>query len=143
MFNIAFPELLVILTVAVIVIGPEKLPKIAKGLGLFLGKMQRQVNAIKNEINAEIRNEDLKKLEEELQRHSMGLNEDLRKGMMAVETVLQNSEELRNNEKTAQDSETHQITTAGTEKADNPPTSSPPAHPESTSKDDNNRSTSS
>ena len=95
MFNIAFPELVVIAVVALIVIGPEKLPKIARGLGVFLGKMQSQVSAIKAEINAELRNEDLQKLQEELKQHDLGLNKALREGIMPVENVLRDSEQKR------------------------------------------------
>lgn len=66
MFDIAFSELVVIGIVAVIVIGPEKLPKIARTAGHLLGRAQRYVNSVKAEINNELRVEGLQSLEEEL-----------------------------------------------------------------------------
>lgn len=66
MFDIAFSELVVIGIVAVIVIGPEKLPKIARTAGHLLGRAQRYVNSVKAEINNEMRVEGLQTIEEEL-----------------------------------------------------------------------------
>lgn len=91
MFNIAFPELLVIGVVALIVVGPEKLPRIARGAGLLLGRAQRQLNAIKSEISSELKTEDLQRLQDELRQHDLGLNDELRQGMQPVETVIQQS----------------------------------------------------
>lgn len=66
MFDIAFSELLVIAVVALLVIGPEKLPKIARTVGAFTGRMQRYVAQIKDEINREARFEELQKLQQEI-----------------------------------------------------------------------------
>lgn len=66
MFDIAFSELIVIGIVAVIVIGPEKLPKIARTAGHLLGRAQRYVNSVKAEINNELRVEGLQSLQDEL-----------------------------------------------------------------------------
>lgn len=74
MFDIAFSELVVIGTVAVIVIGPEKLPKIARTAGHLLGRAQRYVNSVKSEINSELRVEELKgslqSLQDEIRQHA-------------------------------------------------------------------------
>jgi len=88
MFNIAFPELIIIAIVALIVIGPEKLPKVARGAGLLLGRMQRFATNIKSEIDNELKSEDLKRLRDELQQQSLGLGEELRQGMQPVELVI-------------------------------------------------------
>jgi len=50
MFDIAFSELIVILLVALVVIGPERLPKVARTAGNFWGRMQRYVHKVKNDI---------------------------------------------------------------------------------------------
>ncbi len=52
--------------VALLVIGPEKLPKVARTLGAFTGRLQRYVAEVKDEISREARFEDLKKLQEEI-----------------------------------------------------------------------------
>ena len=67
MFDIAFSELLVIAVIALIVIGPEKLPKVARTLGALTGRMQRYMAQIKEEVNRESRFAELQKLQEEIQ----------------------------------------------------------------------------
>jgi TatA/E family protein of Tat protein translocase len=57
MFGIGMPELLMILALALIVIGPKKLPDVAKSLGRGLGEFRRATQEIKNTINVESYNE--------------------------------------------------------------------------------------
>lgn len=66
MFDIAFSELVVIAIVALIVIGPEKLPKVARTLGALAGRLQRYVANVKSDIEREIQFEDLQKLQQEI-----------------------------------------------------------------------------
>lgn len=66
MFDIGFSELLVISIVALIVIGPERLPRVARTLGLLFGRAQRYVSEIKADINNQLKLEELRKLEEEM-----------------------------------------------------------------------------
>lgn len=67
MFDVSFSELLIIAIVALLVIGPEKLPKVARTVGAFTGRMQRYMTQIKEEVNREMRFEELKKLQQEIQ----------------------------------------------------------------------------
>jgi sec-independent protein translocase protein TatB len=67
MFDVGFSELLVIGIVALIVIGPEKLPTVARTLGHLLGRAQRYVNDVKSDINREMQLDELKKLQSQLQ----------------------------------------------------------------------------
>jgi sec-independent protein translocase protein TatB len=69
MFDFAFSELIVTGIVALVVIGPEKLPKVARSAGRVLGQLQRYVNTIKSDIDNELRLEDLKSLQEEIRLH--------------------------------------------------------------------------
>lgn len=66
MFDIAFSELVVIMLVALIVIGPERLPKVARTAGLLLGRLQRYVGDVKADINREIQLDELKKMQQEV-----------------------------------------------------------------------------
>lgn len=66
MFDISFSELMVIAVVALIVIGPEKLPKVARTLGALMGRMQRYVAQVKEEVNREARFEELQQLQQEI-----------------------------------------------------------------------------
>jgi sec-independent protein translocase protein TatB len=67
MFDIAFSELVVIAIVALIVIGPEKLPKVARTIGTVVGRMQRYMAQIKDEVNRESRFAELQTLQQEIQ----------------------------------------------------------------------------
>jgi sec-independent protein translocase protein TatB len=62
MFDIGFSELLVIAVVALLVIGPERLPKVARTAGHLFGRLQRYVNDVKADIHREIELDELKKL---------------------------------------------------------------------------------
>ncbi len=66
MFDVSFSELFVIAVVALLVIGPEKLPKVARTMGAFMGRMQRYVAQVKEEVNREVRFEELQKLQQEI-----------------------------------------------------------------------------
>jgi Tat protein translocase TatB subunit len=63
MFGIGMPEILVILAVALIVIGPKKLPELAKTLGKAFGEFRRSINDLKDSV--EVTPEENKKLESE------------------------------------------------------------------------------
>jgi sec-independent protein translocase protein TatB len=63
MFDIGFSEMLVIAVVALIVIGPERLPKVARTLGHLFGRMQRYVNDVKSDISREMELDELRKLQ--------------------------------------------------------------------------------
>ncbi|WP_417252207.1 Sec-independent protein translocase protein TatB [Castellaniella sp.] len=59
MFDVSFSELMLIGVIALIVIGPERLPKVARTLGHLLGRAQRYVNEVKSDIQKEM---DLKEI---------------------------------------------------------------------------------
>ena len=67
MFDVGFSEMLVIGIVALVVIGPEKLPRVARTVGALLGRMQRYVNDVKADINREMELDELKKLQTTVQ----------------------------------------------------------------------------
>lgn len=59
MFDIGFSELLLVGIIALIVLGPERLPKAARAVGMFFGKIRRMLNNIQQEMEQEIRNQEL------------------------------------------------------------------------------------
>jgi sec-independent protein translocase protein TatB len=67
MFDIGFSELMVIAVVALLVIGPERLPKVARTLGHLFGRMQRYVNDVKADISREMELDELRKLQTTVQ----------------------------------------------------------------------------
>lgn len=66
MFDIAFTELLVIGVVALIVLGPERLPKLARTAGQWVGKLNRYVAQVKQDIDRDMKLEELRKLQQEM-----------------------------------------------------------------------------
>jgi len=55
MFNIGFPELLIILAIALIIFGPNKLPELAKGLGRAMREFKKATEEVKESFEAETR----------------------------------------------------------------------------------------
>ena len=62
MFDVGFTEILLIGIVALMVIGPERLPAVAKTAGQWIGKLQRFVRGVKTDLASELESGDLKKL---------------------------------------------------------------------------------
>jgi sec-independent protein translocase protein TatB len=79
MFDIGFSELLVIGVVALIVIGPEKLPRVARTLGHLAGRLQRYVSDVKADINREIELDDLKKMRDSMQQAATNFQTEVSK----------------------------------------------------------------
>ncbi len=61
MFDIGFSELLLIGIVALVVIGPERLPKVARTVGLLLGRAQRYVATVKADLHREMQLEEVQR----------------------------------------------------------------------------------
>lgn len=61
MFDIGFSELLVIGVVALIVIGPERMPKVARTAGHLYGRLQRYVSSVKSDISREVEFDELRR----------------------------------------------------------------------------------
>jgi sec-independent protein translocase protein TatB len=93
MFDIGFSELLVIGIVALVVIGPEKLPRLARTLGHLAGKLQRYVSDVKADINREIELEDLKKMRDSMQQAASDFKSGVEGEVVKTETELNKTAE--------------------------------------------------
>ncbi|HYC44745.1 MAG TPA: Sec-independent protein translocase protein TatB [Burkholderiales bacterium] len=89
MFDIGFSELMIIAVVALIVIGPERLPKVARTLGHLLGRMQRYVNDVKADISREMQLEELKKLQASMQDAARNFEQTVTHEVNTTEAELQ------------------------------------------------------
>jgi sec-independent protein translocase protein TatB len=90
-FDIGFSELMVIALVGLIVIGPERLPGVARTLGHLLGRLQRYVGDVKDDINREIRLDELKKLQTQVVDQTRDMERQFNDQMKSVETSLNQS----------------------------------------------------
>ncbi len=61
MFDIGFPELVMVAVIALLVIGPDKLPGVARTAGKWVGRARRFVGDVKTDIDRELKQEELKK----------------------------------------------------------------------------------
>lgn len=86
MFDIGFSEMIVIAVIALIVLGPEKLPRVARTAGHLLGRMQRYVNDVKADINREIELDELRKLQQEMQNTAQSIEQSVKGEINAVES---------------------------------------------------------
>lgn len=77
MFDVGFSELVLIAVVALIVLGPERLPKVARTVGALVGRMQRYLANVKSEVEREMQFEDLKKLQQEIQAQSKSVENSI------------------------------------------------------------------
>ena len=89
MFDIGFSELMVIAVVALIVIGPERLPKVARTLGHLFGRMQRYVNDVKADISREMELDELKKLQSSMQDAARSFEQSVTREVNSAESELQ------------------------------------------------------
>jgi len=85
MFDVSFSELLLIGVIALVVIGPERLPKVARTIGHLLGRAQRYVNDVKTDIRREMDAEEFSKLKDEMEeaRNSIRASVDDTKNSLA------------------------------------------------------------
>src|SRR5690606_18218320 len=67
MFDLGISKMALIGAVALIVIGPEKLPRVARTVGTLLGKAQRYVNDVKSEVNRSMELDELRKMKENVE----------------------------------------------------------------------------
>ena len=86
MFDIGFSEMIVIAVIALIVLGPEKLPRVARTAGHLLGRMQRYVNDVKADINREIELDELRKLQKEMQNTAQSIQQTVKGEIHSVES---------------------------------------------------------
>jgi len=107
MFDIGFSELIVIGIVALLVLGPERLPKVARTTGHLLGRLQRYVSDVKSDISREMQLEELKKLQEEARKSAMAFESSVRSEVAGLESSLQSASsavaDLENTLKTQSD----------------------------------------
>jgi sec-independent protein translocase protein TatB len=77
MFDVGFSEMLVIAIVALVVIGPERLPRVARTAGILFGRLQRYVTQVKSDIHREMEAADLGKVKTEFESAARSIKEDI------------------------------------------------------------------
>jgi sec-independent protein translocase protein TatB len=88
MFDIGFSELMVIGLVALVVIGPERLPRVARTLGHLAGRLQRYVADVKADINREVELDELRKMKDSMQQAASGFESSVQSELNKTESEL-------------------------------------------------------
>ena len=92
MFDIGFSEMLVIAVVALVVIGPERLPKVARTLGVLFGRMQRYVAQVKTDINREMEAAELGNVKREFESAARSFQADVESKAAEVEREVRDAQ---------------------------------------------------
>jgi len=92
MLDIGFSELVVIGVVALIVIGPERLPRVARTAGHLLGRFQRYVSDVKADISREMELADLKKLQSSVEDAARSMQESVQSGVQEAQKEFRDAQ---------------------------------------------------
>jgi sec-independent protein translocase protein TatB len=92
MFDVGFSEILVVFVVALIVLGPEKLPATARTLGLWWGRIRYQINAAKRDFEREIGADDIRR-----QLHNEQIMRELGESKEAIQRMMRQGEDFAKN----------------------------------------------
>ena len=87
MFDISFTEIMVISVVALIVVGPERLPKLARTLGYLLGRVRHYVGGVKNDIQREMEAEELNELHASVKKTAHTIENSVREEVSELEAA--------------------------------------------------------
>ncbi len=92
MFDIAFSELIVIALVALIVIGPEKLPQVARTAGHLWGRAQRYANTVKNDLSREMDLDAARKMKESLVQEVAAIEKEVQHDISGMKQEVQSAQ---------------------------------------------------
>ncbi len=92
MFDIGFWEVSIIFVVALLVVGPERLPHVARKAGLYIGKVRRFVTNVRSDIEREFRTDDLEKMLNEQKTQIQDLKSIVESGKTKLEEDIRSVE---------------------------------------------------
>src|SRR6187402_705909 len=91
MIDFGFDKMALIGAVALIVIGPEKLPRVARTVGHLLGKAQRYVADVKAEVNRSMELEELKRMKDQFQDAARDMGKSVSDELQQTTTALESA----------------------------------------------------
>ena len=111
MLDMSFSEIAVIGVVALVVLGPERLPKVARTAGHLFGRLQRYVATVKADINREMDTSELAKIKQEVQDAAKSFEQTIQQQASSVEKETSAIGQSINAESSPQDDVTAPIST--------------------------------
>lgn len=88
MFDIGFSEMVVLAVVALVVLGPERLPKVARQAGAWMGKLRRYVDDVKSDINRQMELSELRNLQTQISDAARDIQSSVTTSVDEVKTDL-------------------------------------------------------
>jgi sec-independent protein translocase protein TatB len=88
MFDFGFSEMVIVAVVALVVLGPERLPRVARQAGQWMSKLQRYVSDVKSDINRQMELDELRRLKTEVTTAAQGLEGTVRSVMSDAQSSL-------------------------------------------------------
>lgn len=88
MIDIAFSKLAIIGVAALVFIGPEKLPKVARMAGTLFGRAQRYINEVKSEVSREMELDELRKMHQDIQSAAGDVEQTISRNLSQTEDEL-------------------------------------------------------
>ena len=95
MFDFGMWEIAIIFVITLIVVGPEKMPALARKAGLYVGKFRKFVSKIKNDINSEIEAEELKE-QPSVQNEELLLSQTLDEAKSGIDEIKHEASKISN-----------------------------------------------
>jgi len=89
MFDIGLSEMMVLAVVALVVLGPERLPKVAKQAGLWMSKLRRYVDDVKSDVNRQMELSELRNLKTQVTDAAQELQTSMQSTVSGVQTQLE------------------------------------------------------
>ncbi len=100
MFDISFTEMMVIAAIALVVIGPERLPKVARQAGQWITKMRRYVDDVKADFNRQVELSELKNLKSQVEEAARTVEGELKQSVSdarsSLDSVRDDFDSIRN-----------------------------------------------
>ncbi|QZA77205.1 Sec-independent protein translocase protein TatB [Deefgea tanakiae] len=88
MFDVSFGELILIGAVTLIVVGPERMPKVARTAGMLLGRLQRFIGNVKAELHQEMQMSELAQLEADLRKEADEIQQSIHQPLSDAASML-------------------------------------------------------
>lgn len=130
MFDVGFWEILLILVLALVIIGPERLPAAARQAGYFVGKARRYIEGVRSEVESELDVSEFKRMLHNQEVQINELQQQLKTGVNEIKADLPSSELLKDeashafhDEEAAPESSAIADTADGSKSSDNIPAS--------------------
>lgn len=88
MFDVSLGELLVIGAVTLVVVGPEKMPKVARTAGMLFGRLQRFANNVKADLHREMQASELAQIQQEIEAEAAQIKQTIHQPLAQAQAAL-------------------------------------------------------